>query len=215
MATAATQTQEQNRRYAKLANALDAARDQLDKVIGQLGIARRNKKVLRMAELEVELSEAKDAFNKAVRDCESIGISIPLSTEPQAKPGTVAALRATNPEFRQIDDEVARFEREHDRLLAQIGPLIAALEKERATFSFSVTPNPLADAVLQTIYPDVRPDSGGVLKNKNIAHMSLDLANLTEQFNKTEAERAEATVKRDAMLAALRGKSELKEHTSR
>lgn len=199
--------QKQNRRYARVANALDQARDWLARVTGQLVNARKSKKVVRILELESEFVQATEALDKAAREYKSTtGVEAPLSAVPQPKPGSLLALRAANPEFRLIDDSVARLERERDRLLAQIGPLTATLEKERGTFSFPTVSNPFADAVLASIYPDIRPNSGGVLREQNIARISLEFAELTEKFRKTETERLEATAKRNAMIDAARRK---------
>lgn len=201
MPTAAMQ-QEQNRRFAKVANAFCQARDWLDKVTGQLGAARRDKKALRVIELESELTEATAALNKAASEYKSVtGVDAPLSTVPQPKPGTVAALRAANAEFRRLDDEVAQLERKRDKLLTQIGPLTTTLEKERATFSFTSTSNPIVDAVLSEVYPDLRPNMAGPVRDQNIARLSIELADLQERFRKTEAERLQAMAKRDAMFA--------------
>lgn len=204
MPTAAMQ-QEQNRRFAKVANAFCQARDWLDKVTGQLGAARRDKKALRVLELESELTEATAARNKAASEYKSVtGVDAPLSTVPQPRAGTLAALRAANAEFRRLDDEVAQLERERDKLLAQIGPLETTLKKERGAFSFTSTSNPLVDAVISSIYPDVRPNTAGVLHGQKVANMSIELAGLNEEFHKTETQRLEAMRKRDEMFEQLR-----------
>lgn len=206
MATTGTiQQQEVNRKRASVERALDRARDFYERVKGQLSSARKAKQTLRVIELESEEKLATDALDKAAHEFEStFGIRAPLSAEPQPKPESVAALRDANAAFRLADDEVARLERERDRLLAQIGPLTTTLEKERATFSFTSTSNPIVDAVLSEVYPDLRPNMAGPVRDQNIARLSIELADLQERFRKTEAERLEATAKRDALLEQLR-----------
>lgn len=203
--TGTIQQQELNRKRASVERAFDRARYFYERVKGQLSSARKAKQTLRVIELESEEKLATDALDKAAHEFEStFGIRPPLSAEPQPKPGSVAALRDANAAFRLADDEVARLERERDRLLTQIGPLTTTLEKERATFSFTSTSNPIVDAVLSEVYPDLRPNMAGPVRDQNIARLSIELADLQERFRKTEDERLEATAKRDALLEQLR-----------
>lgn len=199
MPTAAMQEQKDDRTLAS--RAFERARDWFITTTGLLENARKGKKAVRVIELESELVQAKEALEKADREYfDAHGVHAPVEAQPQPRPGTVAALRAANAEFRQVDDQVASLERERDRLLAQITVLEASLEKERAVFSFPVNSNPIADAVLGEIYPDVRPNLGDSLRSQNIARMSIELAGLRERLRKIEADRLEASAKRDVLF---------------
>ena len=209
-ATAATQLQDQekNRKVWAVERALDRARDWCERVTGALGIARTKKETLRILELEPEVTSARDALTLAAREYElACGVPAPLSTGPQLRPSTVAALRTTNDEFRQIDDEVSRCEREINRLRPQIVQLTKTLAAQGAFPAFSTSDSdPASEAVLDSIYPERRAIRANNVHGVQLAiqksvQLQTEFAELIAQLDKVTGEWNVARVRRDAIFA--------------
>ncbi|MGH9735810.1 MAG: hypothetical protein ACRD8A_14615 [Candidatus Acidiferrales bacterium] len=201
-------TQEENRKYMQLANVLDQARDWLTRVTGQLTAARKAKKAVQTLELESAFSQASEAFGKAAAEYEAFtGVPAPLSTGPQLKPGTVAALRASSEEFRRLDDEVAGCEHAMNRLHPQIVALEQVIAAQVAIPVFgSADESAAAEAVLDSIYPErvgLRADNVGriqFLRTKTV-HLQRQRADLKSQLETVTARWNAVRATRDKMFA--------------
>lgn len=208
-ATAAT-AQEKNRKIAAAERAFDRARDWYQRVTGALGIAREQKKALRVVELESEVAEASAALSSAAKEYETVtGVPAPLSAGvPQVKPGTVSAVRATNSEFRAIDDEVARCEREINRLSPQIAQIEAALARQGVLRVSDSPSNAESERVLDQLYPErVQIRSRNIDNTQRTVRDNVELQTrlfeLKTLLEKTIGDWNVAREKRDAMFATF------------
>lgn len=205
---ATTKEQERNRQVAKVERALDQARDRHDQVAGALAMARREKKTLRIIELESELVEAAAALKIAAQEYERVcGVPAPLSArQSPPKPGTVAALRAANPEFRAIDDEVADCERQMNRLAPQIARIEKALAAQGPLSIPNSPQHPETERYLDSVYPEriaLRANNIESVQRtvRNSVQLQTTLADLKQQLEQVTKKRARAMTGRDAMLA--------------
>lgn len=208
-ALAAT-TQDKNRKIATVERAFDAARDLFDRLTGALATARRQRQTLKLFELEPEVAQARDALTLAAREYKAVtGIDAPQSTVPQPKPGTVTALRATNLEFRQLDDEVSRCEREINRLSPRIAQIEAALARQGVLRVSDSPSNPESERVLDSIYPErvqirLRNIDNTQRTLRDNIQLQASFAELKASLEKVIREWKKAREKRDAMFAEFR-----------
>lgn len=201
------QPQEANHKSASVTRAFDQTRDCLDQLKGQLAIARRDKRHLRILELEAELPQAIDALAKATHEYERhFGVTLPRSTGPELKLDSANALRATNDEFRKIDDEANKYEREINFLEPQVQKIEKALAALGPVPSGGPASDPAAEAVLDQIYPErigirmknIERLNGAVRSN---VELQIQLADLRERLAKFINAWTVARTRRDAMFA--------------